>query len=307
LSSGKIPRITNIWSKVVENEDGLLFSRVVIESTGAFETKVKRQGGKILLEGSGVMANMPLGPVEINDGLIRRVSLDQAGHDRITVAIETEHPAAFDFGVTGELPVRTSVTLERSFITRLFQGKKIVIDPGHGGEDLGGRGPVNLVEKNVVMLIALNLKKLFEQAGAEVILTRQEDQAVSPTERMKAAKDQNACIFVSIHTNTDQNNKVSGAAVLYSSSSRDSAGLAGHVKEELLKKLKLVDRGIRKKKEYGILGSIPAIEVEVVTITNWVEEGLLRSPTVHKKAAEGIFNGVKNYLAGSVRQQEVLV
>jgi N-acetylmuramoyl-L-alanine amidase len=67
-----------------------------------------------------------------------------------------------------------------------------------------------------------------------------------------------------------------------------------------------VDRGIKEKKEYATLGSMPAIEVEVVTITNWVEEGLLRSPTMHKKAAEGIFNGVKNYLAGSVCEQEVL-
>jgi N-acetylmuramoyl-L-alanine amidase len=306
LSSVKLPRITNIWSKVVENEGGLLFSRVVIESTGAFETEVKRQGNVILLEGSGVMANMPVGPVEVNDGLLRNVLLDQTGPDRIIVTIETEHPAEFEFGVTGELPVRTSVTLERSFITRLFQGKKIVVDPGHGGEDAGGRGPVNLVEKNVVMLIALNLKKMFEQAGAIVFLTRQGDQAVSSRERMKAAKDQQADFFISIHTHTGRNSKVSGAAVLYSPSGRDSTGLAGHVKEELLKKLKLVDRGLREKKEYRALGSIPAIEVEVVTITNWVEEGLLRSPTVHKKAAEGIFNGVKNYLAGSVRQQEVL-
>lgn len=305
MSCGKIPRITNIWAKVVENEGGSLFSRVVIESTGAFEAKVKRRGSDILLEGSGVMANMPVGALEINDGLIRNVSLNQVGPDTINVTIETEHPAEIEFGVTGELPVRTSVTLERSFIARLFQGKKIVIDPGHGGEDSGGRGPVNLVEKNVVMPIAINLKKLLEQAGAEVCLTRQGDQSVPLRERMKSVKEQDADLFVSIHTNTDQDKRVSGAAVLYSSSNPESAVLAGHVREELLKKLKLVDRGIRKKKGYTAIGAVPAIEVEVVTITNWVEEGLLRSPTVHKKAAEGIFNGIKNYLAGTL-QQEVL-
>jgi N-acetylmuramoyl-L-alanine amidase len=253
------------------------------------------------------MANMPVGSMEVNDGLIRHISVDQTAPCRIVVVTETEHPAEFVLEVTGEMPVRTSITLERSFITGLFQGKKMVIDPGHGGEDAGGRGPVNLVEKNVVMLIAVNLKKMFEQAGSEVFLTRQEDHTVSSKERMMAAKDLNADLFISIHTNTDPNNKISGAAVLYSPSSRDSADLAGHVKEELLKKLKLVDRGIKGKRDYKILDSMPAIEVEVVTITNWVEEGLLRSPTVHKKAAEGIFNGVKNYLAGSARQQEVLV
>lgn len=305
MSSGKIPRVTNIWSKVVTNESGLLFSRVVIESTGAFETTIKRQDGKILLEGSGVMANMPVGSVEVNDGLLRNISLDQPSPCRITVAIEAEHPTEFVLGVTGELPVRTTVTLERSFIGRLFQGKKIVIDPGHGGEDAGGRGPVNLVEKKVVLLIAVSLKDMFKQAGAEVFLTRQEDHAVALQERLKAAKDLKADLFVSIHTNAGRNSKVGGSAVLYSPSGL-SRELAGQVKEELLKKLRLADRGIREKKEYRTLGSMPAIEVEVVTITNWVEEGLLRSPTVHRKAAEGIFNGVKNYLAGSVRQQEVL-
>ena len=44
-----------------------------------------------------------------------------------------------------------------------------------------------------------------------------------------------------------------------------------------------------------------------MTITNWVEEGLLRSPTIHKKAAEGIFNGVKNYFAAAAQRHEVLL
>jgi len=215
LSSGKIPRITNIWSKVVEDEGGSLFSRLVIESTGSFETRVKQQGNVIILEGLGVVANMPVGPVEINDGLLRNALLEQPGPDRIIVAIETEHPAEFDLEVAGELPVRTSVTLDRSFITSLFKGKKIVVDPGHGGKDTGGRGPVNLVEKNVVVPIALNLKKILEQAGATVFLTRQEDRVVSLRERVSIAKEKKAGIFVSIHTNTSRDTRVSGAAVLY--------------------------------------------------------------------------------------------
>lgn len=303
MSCGRNPRITNIWAKVVKNGGGSLFSKVVIESTGTFKAVVKRQGCDILIEGSGVIANMPVGVLEINDGLIRNVSLNQVDPDTINVTIGTEHPSEFEFGITGELPVRTSITLERSFIARLFRGKIIVIDPGHGGEDSGGRGPVNLIEKNVVMPIAIELKTLFEQYGAEVFLTRQGDLAVPLRERMKIVQDKKADLFVSIHTYTDQDKKVSGTAVLYSTSNPDSALLAGHVREELLKKLKLVDRGIRKKKGYTSLGPVPAIEVEVVTITNWVEEGLLRSPTMHKKAAEGIFNGFKNYLAGTVRQE----
>jgi N-acetylmuramoyl-L-alanine amidase len=178
-----------MWSKVVENEGGSLFSSVVVESTGPFEAEVKQQSNIILLEGSGVIANMPLGSIEVNDGLVRNITLQQAAPARITVTIETEHPAEFVLEVAGTLPVRTAINLERSFITRLFQGKIMVVDPGHGGKDAGGLGPVNLVEKNVVMPIAENLKKMFEQVGAKVFLTRQGDQSFSLKERLKVAKD----------------------------------------------------------------------------------------------------------------------
>jgi N-acetylmuramoyl-L-alanine amidase len=57
----------------------------------------------------------------------------------------------------------------------------------------------------------------------------------------------------------------------------------------------------------AIPGDIPGVKVEVVTITNWVEEGLLRSPTIHKKVAEGIFNGVKNYYAAVGTRDEVVL
>lgn len=303
----KMPRITNIWAKMLENEMGEFFSRVVIESTGYFENVIRQSDWKIMLEGSGIAANMPIGAVEVNDGLIRNIYLTQAGADKIRVIIDNEHPSEFEYEVIRGMPVRFIINMERSFISKLFHGKKIVIDPGHGGVDTGGRGPVNLVEKNVVMPIALNLQKLFKQAGSQVFLTRQEDLSVSPRERCEVARRNDANLFVSIHTHSNQDNKAGGLSVLYSPVSPESAKLAWIVKEELARKLKLADRGIKKLKAYSIMGPIPAIEVEVVTITNWVEEGLLRSPTVHKKAAEGIFNGVKNYLARSISTIEVVV
>lgn len=298
----KMPRITNIWSKILENEMGEFYSQVVIESTGHFETAIRQADGKIMLEGSGVVANMPVGAVEVDDGLISNIYFTQADDDKIRVIVDNKYPSEFEYEVTGELPVRFIINMERSFISKLFHGKKIVLDPGHGGADVGGRGPVNLVEKNVVMPIALNLQKLFKQAGAQVFLTRQKDQAVSLRERCEVARRCHADLFVSIHTNANVDSKVGGVAVNYSPESPESARLAWLVKEELVRKLKLACRGINKLKAYSTMGPVPAIEVEVVTITNWVEEGLLRSPTIHKKAAEGIFNGVKDYLAGQFPQ-----
>lgn len=302
MSSWKPPRITNIWSKVIDNEGGDLFTRVVIESTGTFDYRVDRRGNDIALEASGAVANMPEGSIEVNDGLVREISLSQNGPGAATVVIHPDHPAEYTIEMTEGIPVRTAITLERTFLVKLFKDKKIVIDPGHGGEDWGGKGPVNLLEKNVVVPIANHLKKLFEQVGAQTTLTRNGDENIAWNSRINVAKNAKADLFISIHTHSDQNRKVGGTAVLYGPSCRESSYIAKLVKEELMKKLKLKDRGLKESRQYKDLDGIPAVEVEVVSITNWVEEGLLRSPTVHKKAAEGIFNGVKNYFAIAGRQ-----
>lgn len=305
MSSRKQSRITNIWSIVIEGEGGSLFSKVVIESTEAFEYKTGRHGNDIVLEAAGAVANMPEGSIEVNDGMIREITLSQAGADASVVTITPDHPAGYRVEVSGGIPVRTAVILDRNFLYALFKDKTIVIDPGHGGEDWGGRGPVNLIEKNVVVPIALNLKKLFEQKGARAILTRDGDENVTLKERFNKAIAGKADLFISIHTYANGDSKVGGAAVRYGPASPESAAMASLIKEGLLKKLKLPDRGAAELGEYAPLGGIPAVKVEVVTITNWVEEGLLRSPTFHKKAAEGIFNGVKNYYAINTGNKKV--
>ncbi|OPX90553.1 MAG: N-acetylmuramoyl-L-alanine amidase LytC precursor [Pelotomaculum sp. PtaB.Bin104] len=297
LSALKHPRITNIWSKVIEDSTGSLITRVVVESTGAFEYSADKQGGRIVLAGAGVIANMPEGSIEVNDGLVREIALAQTEPGRAVVEVHAEHPCKFNVEVADGIPYRTIITLDRSYIANLFKDKTIVIDPGHGGEDPGSAGPVNLLEKNVVLLIAEILAEKLEQASARAVLTRTGDKTVAPASRFQLAAQERAGLFLGIHTHSDKNSKVSGASTRYKPASRASAALAVLVQEELLKKLRVADRGVRERPELAVPGDIPGVEVEVVTISNWVEEGLLRSPTFHKKAAEGIFNGVKNYLA----------
>lgn len=268
-----------------------------MESTGAFEYAADKQGDRIILTGAGVTANMPEGSIEVNDGLVREIALAQAAPGRAVVEVHTEHPCAFKVEVTPGLPCKTVLILDRSFIAGLFKAKTIVIDPGHGGDDPGGAGPVNLLEKNVVLPIAKMLGEKFEQAGAPAVLTRVRDETVAAPKRFQLAAIERTALFIGIHTHSDKNSKVSGTAVRYNPSCSASVIVADLVRDELLKKLKVPDRGLSESPKLAELGNIPGIEVEVVTITNWVEEGLLRSPTFHQKAAEGIFNGVKNYLA----------
>jgi len=301
LSSRKQPRITNIWSKVIEDGNGNLCSKIVVESTRVFEYKIDRQGNDVILEAAGAVANMPEGTIEVNDGLVREISLVQNDTGGAVVEVRAEHPCGYKVeGVEG-IPYRVVIALDRGFLTTLLKGKKIVIDPGHGGEDLGGKGPVNLVEKNVVMPIAKILTDLCNYVGVQTILTRTGDENVSVKKRFELAEKEKADLFIGIHTYSNNNRRVGGAAVRYKPSCSASFLVASKIKEELIKKLKVADRGLKECRELAVPDDIPGVEVEVVTITNWVEEGLLRSPTVHKKAAEGILNGVKNYFAATCR------
>ncbi|OPY64137.1 MAG: N-acetylmuramoyl-L-alanine amidase LytC precursor [Pelotomaculum sp. PtaU1.Bin065] len=307
MSSRKLARITNIWSKVVESESGGLSTKVVIEATDIFKHVVSRVGNDLLLESTGVAANMPEGSIEVNDGLVREIVLEQTGAGEAVVRIIAEHPYEYSIVETMGIPARTTVVLGRAFLTDLMKNKRIVIDPGHGGKDWGGKGPVNLVEKNVVVLIARILADLFNKVEAEVVLTRAGDEDIPVKKRYGLALKEKADLFIGIHTYSTKNSKVSGASVRYKSSCGNSRAIAGMINKELIKKLKVKNRGLKEYPELVIPGNIPGVEVEVVTITNWVEEGLLRSPTIHKKAAEGIFIGVKNYFAADGPLNEVVL
>ncbi len=90
----------------------------------------------------------------------------------------------------------------------------VVIDPGHGGEDAGARGPGGTLEKDVTLAVARQLKGAIEQRlGVRVLLTRDADTAVAPDDRTAVANNNKAALFVSLHANASFRPDVRGATV----------------------------------------------------------------------------------------------
>jgi N-acetylmuramoyl-L-alanine amidase len=89
---------------------------------------------------------------------------------------------------------------------------RIVIDPGHGGRDVGASGYYKGVfEKNLTLAIAKRLaKKIKQQLGCEVILTRSRDRGLSLEERTAIANTKNADLFISLHTNAHKDKRAHG-------------------------------------------------------------------------------------------------
>jgi N-acetylmuramoyl-L-alanine amidase len=79
----------------------------------------------------------------------------------------------------------------------------VVLDPGHGGPDVGATGIGNTYEKDVVFGFAKELKAKLERSGRiRVVLTRDADMFVALGERVRMARSINAALFVSIHADT---------------------------------------------------------------------------------------------------------
>jgi N-acetylmuramoyl-L-alanine amidase len=88
---------------------------------------------------------------------------------------------------------------------------RIVIDAGHGGHDDGTIGPNGVLEKDVVLDVALRLATLVQtRLGAEVVLTRSDDTFVPLTERTAIANAHRADLFLSIHANSSPAPSVAG-------------------------------------------------------------------------------------------------
>jgi N-acetylmuramoyl-L-alanine amidase len=93
---------------------------------------------------------------------------------------------------------------------------RIVIDAGHGGHDYGTIGPNGVLEKDVVLDVALRLSKLVqERMGAEVVLTRSDDTFIPLHERTSIANEHKADLFLSIHANSSPAPEVTGTETFF--------------------------------------------------------------------------------------------
>jgi N-acetylmuramoyl-L-alanine amidase len=94
--------------------------------------------------------------------------------------------------------------------------RRVVLDPGHGGHDEGTSGPSGLLEKDLVLDVALRLGKLIEsRMGSEVIYTRSDDRFIPLDDRTAFANDKKADLFLSIHANSSPYPHIGGVESYY--------------------------------------------------------------------------------------------
>jgi N-acetylmuramoyl-L-alanine amidase len=94
--------------------------------------------------------------------------------------------------------------------------RTVVIDPGHGGEELGTQGVNGTLEKEITLSVARRLRTLIEsRLGLKVFLTREDDRTISLDDRSAFANNHRADVFLSIHANSAVRPAMKGAEVYY--------------------------------------------------------------------------------------------
>lgn len=152
---------------------------------GALDARVGRMalqlraGSRSMKYGDRTL-RLPRAPVRVGDGLL--VPEEFIGPLRAAF-IENEPSTA------EQLPAGTAL-------------RTVIVDPGHGGDDLGAESPGGLLEKDVALAVGRKLaQKLRARLGCRVILTRESDRAISLPERSATATREEGDLFISLHAN----------------------------------------------------------------------------------------------------------
>lgn len=180
-----------------------------------------------------------------------------------------------------------------------LHGVRVIVDPGHN-PDTGAVGPTGLEEREANLGISLELARMLERRGAEVVLTRASaDSALGLYDRTNLAIAAGGELFVSIHNNAlpDGVNPLhnNGTSVLYYHP--QSRELAEAIQAELLPRTGLADRGVWHQNVAVLrMNEMPAVLVESVFMMIPEQEAALRTPEYRRRIAEGVAAGIERYL-----------
>jgi N-acetylmuramoyl-L-alanine amidase len=193
--------------------------------------------------------------------------------------------------------------------------KVIAVDPGHGGVDPGAVGRLGKNEDDINLEIALKLRRLIEQSGGIVIITREDDEGLytenSDTYRSKKNEDlrnrkllvnkSEPDVFITIHLNSFPQSRYYGAQTFYKKGCEKSKILALLIQEEFRNILDKNNKRVPQPRDSVYLVrevDAPSVLIECGFLSNPREEGLLNDNTYQEKVAWAVYIGLIRYFNG---------
>ena len=275
-------------------------------------------------------------PIELGAALPLADELRGAelGEDSITLRLAPDQEMASSYPL--EDPPRFVIRLQKAQpvvpMVQQPQGPVIVLDPGHGGEDLGAQSPTGAAEKDIVLAVARGVAARLQVAGITARLTRERDELVGLAERTAVANRLQAAAFVSIHVNASPARSARGAETYYMSADpsdtqaaqsaarenvgasedalqlilwdlayvanlNSSARLAHTIQERLNALQGIKDRGVRQAPFVVLTGAtMPSALVELGFISNPEEANRLQDATVQDQLASVLAEAIAEFV-----------
>jgi N-acetylmuramoyl-L-alanine amidase len=216
----------------------------------------------------------------VGNGMLK--SIRAAQFDKSTVRVVLDLQKIKDYSVsTIEDPVRIIIDVYGYATKPVSTKKKIVIDAGHGGHDPGAIGPNKLYEKDVVLDIALKLKKILSQnPDLEVYLTRDRDVYLKLEERTAIANSKKADLFLSIHANSSPKSATKGIETYFLNWTDDDEAMKVAARENRIS----VEKMRSMKKQMNVLD----LMLDDLRRDNKREESLKLAHTIQQALVTGI-------------------
>jgi N-acetylmuramoyl-L-alanine amidase len=169
----------------------------------------------------------------------------------------------------------------------------VMVDPGHGGVDVGAVGIGGLKEADINLDISRQVASLLQRQGVQAILTRQDDREIDLAPRVAQAERSDADIFVSIHSNA-ATTEANGVETYYYSS---GARLAQSIQSSIVNNLDVIDRGVKQARFYVLTQtSMPSALVEVGFVTGRQDAARLSTASFRSQMADAIARGILQYV-----------
>jgi N-acetylmuramoyl-L-alanine amidase len=222
--------------------------RVVLEASEAVPFRVLQEEGRVTVTIARDLVSVSFQQQRLTGGIVDAVQF-LGGRDNVfavslgrrfqrMTASEQAAPArlvmefqAAPLAVAEGPPVMPGPTTSKPTATTEGRGiRTVVIDPGHGGAEVGAKGPGGTLEKDVTLAIGRKLRSaLTNGLGLQAFLTRDRDQEVPLDDRTAFANNYKADLFVSIHANASAARGARGSEVYflsYQASDEESRRLA---------------------------------------------------------------------------------
>lgn len=186
-----------------------------------------------------------------------------------------------------------------------LRGKIVMVDPGHGADDVGAIGIGGIREKDLNLAIARKLRESLAKNGATVYMTREDDVKPSVNARPQMAIAAKADYFISIHCDeSGGRNSHSGSTVYFHAHNATCKRMAECILNRVSAVSTIPSIGtksdtIRFRTGFGVLrGSpMPAVLVECGYMNNEKDLAKLQNEEVQKHIADGIVAGLLDFIA----------